>query len=198
MGQWYRQDLFGGYVGSNIPASGSFVGQLIQVDNALVPGGLSLRMWNGLTWPWPIDEPVVSIADPFSVVSAASTAVVDYLLCTLPANTTRSGEVWELFSPHETASGNTGNDGCGLVLSSALIDSATASANTNSQFRCGIVRNGSLTRKIVSSAASGLRTNLYSSTLVDYSQPIDVKIRITPATIGNSSYIRHASFRRIA
>ena len=186
------------YVGSNIPATGADVGQLIQVDNPAVPGGLSIREWNGLAWSWPIGEPVASIADPFSVVSAASTAVVDYLLCTLPANTIRSGEVWELFSPHETAAGNTGNDACGLVLSGALIDAATAPANSNSQFRCGIARNGSLTRKVVCSATSGLRTTLYSSTLVDYSQPIDVKIRLTPATVGNSSYIRHASFRRVA
>lgn len=71
------------YVGSNIPASGSDVGQLIQVDNPAVPGGRSILRWTGTLWAPPAGEPIAianvaptTVAVPVADVTPGVTTVV--------------------------------------------------------------------------------------------------------------------------
>lgn len=62
------------YVGTNIPLSGSYIGQLIQVDNAAVPGGRSILRWNGTIWAPPAGELIAST--PAGLTTAGVTPAV--------------------------------------------------------------------------------------------------------------------------
>ena len=81
------------YVGTNIPLSGSYIGQLIRVDNAAVPGGRSILRWTGAIWAPPAGEPIAAAASstpvPLALVTPgvttltqiwASAVIPDYMI----------------------------------------------------------------------------------------------------------------------
>lgn len=66
------------YVGATLPALGAYIGQLIQVDNAAVPGGRSILRWNGTIWAPPAGELIASAwrgSSPVALVTPGAVAV---------------------------------------------------------------------------------------------------------------------------
>lgn len=76
------------YVGTNIPLSGSYIGQLIQVNNAAVPSGRSILRWNGTIWAPPAGEPIAlkwrGAASPIAQVTPGVTTLTEIYGATSP------------------------------------------------------------------------------------------------------------------
>ena len=141
------------------------------------------------------DGMIYCAVDPFSVVSAASTAAVDFAIATIKGGSIADGDILEVFFPSETAAGNVGNDQFAFFIGTAVVDNTSSASSSLTQVRCGVTKNGTTTRKIIATAFSALRTNTFSTTAIDWSVDQVIKVRITPATIGNSSYVRHISVK---
>lgn len=148
--------------------------------------------WGGAMVGWRrVDGVLYSAVDPFSVVNAASTSPVDFVVATIPGGTFGDGDILEVFFPSETGASNVGSDTFGIVIGSTVIDGALAASALLTQAQFGVTKNGTTTRKIIAAATNGLRTNLFSTTAIDWSIDQIIKVRVTPATTGNSSYVRH-------
>lgn len=69
------------YVGATLPALGSYIGQLIQVDNSAVPSGRSILRWNGTIWAPPRGEPIAvkwrTAAAPIANVTPGVTTLTE-------------------------------------------------------------------------------------------------------------------------
>lgn len=67
------------YVGATLPALGSYIGQLIQVDNSAVPSGRSILRWNGTIWAPPAGELIAAAASstpgPLALVTPGVTTL---------------------------------------------------------------------------------------------------------------------------
>lgn len=114
------------YVGTGIPLSGAYIGQLIQVDNAAVPGGRSILRWTGALWSPPAGELIVAVqpsseASPVALVKpgvttlvmiAQSVVIPDYMLPNLLE--------WEITGMMGVQSATTGPCVLGIGISGQL------------------------------------------------------------------------------
>lgn len=195
-GQWWESDLIVGPFANITEAnawaaanpSSLFLGLLATINGTQYTYGGAKVGW------YRVDGMLYFAVDPFSVVSAASTTPVDFAVTTIKGGSFADGDILEVFFPVETAVGNVGNDVCALFIGAYSIDGASSAGGLLSQARFGITKNGTTTRKIIA-AGIALRTNTFSTTAIDWSVDQVIKVRITPATIGNSSYVRHISAR---
>lgn len=152
--------------------------------------------WGGAGVGWRRADGLLYCAvDPLAVVNAASTSPVDFVVTTIPGGTFGDGDILEVILPSETGASNVGNDAFALVIGSIVIDSAAAAGALLTQVQLGVTKNGTTTRKIIAAATTGFRTNLFSTAAIDWSIDQIIKVRITPATTGNSSYVRHITAR---
>lgn len=196
-GQWWESDLIVGPFANITEAnawaaanpSSLFLGLLATSNGQQIS-------WRGAGVGWRLADGLLYCAvDPFSVVSAASTSPVDFVVTTIPGGTFGDGDILEVILPSETGASNVGNDTFALVIGSVVVDGATAAGALLAQVKFGVTKNGTTTRKIIAAATAGFRTNLFSTTAIDWSIDQIIKVRITPATTGNSSYVRHIMAR---
>lgn len=172
------------------------------VYGAIVPQGLPVTI-NGTPYSWGgagvgwlrVDGLLYCAVDPLAVVNAASTSPVDFVVTTIPGRAFGDGDILEVILSSETGVSNVGNDSFVLVIGSTVIDGTTAAAALLTQAQFGVTKNGTATRKIIAAAATSFRTNLFSTTAIDWSIDQIIKVRVTPATTGNSSYVRHIIVR---
>jgi len=164
----------------------------------LVGGGFFRVRYMTASSRWGVcpGEVVAAQTDPHSVVTAGSTANVDITWLTVPAGIIGDGEEWEFSFPTETGA-NTGSDTTIIIHASSGVLSASTAANSTSGNIARFYRSLTVLARTFqitnASVVTGIQRNTIDSSV---SQPL--KIRITPATIGNSTFVRHAQLRRVA
>lgn len=196
-GQWWERNLIVGPF-SNIAEANAWA--------AANPSSLFLGLlatsngqqisWGGAGVRWRrVDGLLYCAVDPLAVVNAASTSPVDFVVTTIPGGSFGDGDILEVILPSETGASNVGNDAFAIVIGSTVIDSATAASALLTQVQFGVTKNGATTRKIIAAATTAFRANVFSTTAIDWSIDQIIKVRVTPATTGNSSYVRHIMAR---
>jgi hypothetical protein len=184
---------------ANYPTANSKVFQV--GDECLIPklvGVGTIRLRYESTGRLAVDagQCVASQNDPHSVISAASTTAVDLTWLTIPAGLIGDGEEWEHSFPSETGT-NTGSDAITIIHgNSGVLYAATVSASTSGNITRSNRSSGIIAR-IFQSVNTSVVTGVQRSS-IDSSVDQTLKLRITPATIGNTTYIRRAQLRRLS
>jgi hypothetical protein len=180
-----------------LPSTGVVDGQEALVNRLVGAGYFRVRYdLANARWNVAMGEVIASANDPHSVVTAGAVTPVDVTWFTLPADMIGDGQEWEFAFPYEAANGNTGNDSTVIFLTAATLASQTAAGNTIVPNIQRYSRNGTNLRPILRLGAT------VNTSIANFSNNVgiekDVIIRITPATIGNSSYVRRGCIRRIS
>jgi hypothetical protein len=165
-----------------------------ELVNKLIGTGFFRVRYMAATSRWGVcaGECIAFSVDPHSVVTAGATTPVDLAWFTIPAGMIGDGEEWELSTPSEAAA-NTGNDSVIQIIATVIFQTGP---NNPSQYSSMILR-VNRTASILARAFSIFGSSIQRSTL-NFANAIPIVLRITPATIGNTTYIRRAQIRRLS